>query len=124
MVADHEEPSETSPLLAKPADAAPASGVGVDSVQVNGDAANGHANGTVKPGGDEEEGQDGNGAGPQPYQGMPEVRKQLKFILPAIAIGVRNKSTRNVKQDANRFLDFPFCRRPDHYRIELRQDRE
>lgn len=87
MTAEHDEPSETSPLLAKPADAAPASGVGVNGVQVTGDAASVHVTGTVKAG-DDEERQNGNGAGPQPYQGMPEVKKQLKYILPAIAIGV------------------------------------
>ncbi|KAI4134394.1 MAG: hypothetical protein LQ347_001572 [Umbilicaria vellea] len=87
MIAEHDEPSETSPLLAKPADAAAASGVGVDGVQVIGDAASVRVTGTVEAG-DDEERQGGNGAGPQQYQGMPEVKKQLKYILPAIAIGI------------------------------------
>ena len=95
MAAEHDEPSETSPLLASRADVL-TSGVGVDCVQVDGDVANGHANGanghangTAKPG-DDEESQEDNGAGPQSHQGMPEVRKQLKSILPAVAIGVRH----------------------------------
>lgn len=122
MIAEHDEPSETSPLLAKPADAAAASGVGVDGVQVIGDAASVRVTGTVEAG-DDEERQGGNGAGPQQYQGMPEVKKQLKYILPAIAIGVRRKSVRNVKQWADCSVDFPFCWRPDYHCVELWQDR-
>lgn len=87
MTAEHNELPETSPLLAKPAVAIPASGVGVDGIRVNRHAASVHVTGTVKAG-DDEERQGGNGAGPQPYQGLPEVKKQLKYILPAIAIGV------------------------------------
>lgn len=121
MTAEHDEPSETSPLLAKPATAAPASAVGVDGIHTHGDAANGHVNGTGKSG-DDEERQDGNGAGPQPYRGMPEVRKQLKYILPALAIGVRYKNTRTSNQVSDGFVDLPFCWRPDHYCIELWQD--
>ena len=121
MATEHDEPSETSPLLTKPADAAQASGIDADGVQVTVDVANGHMNGTVKPG-DDEERQDGNGAGPKPYQGMPEVKEQLKFIVPAIAIGVRHKNVRNMKQKANCFVDLSCRWRPDHHCIELRQD--
>lgn len=86
MTAQRDDTSETSPLLTKPSDATPASGAGVDGVQVIGDAASIHVTGTVKAG-DDEERQNSNGAGPT-YQGMPDVKKQLKYILPAIAIGV------------------------------------
>lgn len=87
MTAQRDDTSETSPLLTKPSDATLASGAGVDGVQVISEAARIHVTGTVKAG-DDEERQNSNGAGLQPYNGMPEVKKQLKYILPAIAIGV------------------------------------
>ncbi|KAL9593502.1 MAG: hypothetical protein Q9179_005848 [Wetmoreana sp. 5 TL-2023] len=71
MPANHEEPSETSPLLCKPSN-------------VNGSSINGRADGNIKHGNDEE----GQKAQVTEYQGMPEVKARLKYILPAIAIGV------------------------------------
>ena len=75
-------PTETSPLLATPTNPLPEPG---DAP--NGVLANGTANGVVKPG-DDEERQAGAGDRTPQYEGMPEVKKQLKYIVPAIAIGV------------------------------------
>lgn len=90
MTMAQSEPSETSPLLPKlteyvdPGDAP-------NGVLPRGDEsrenANGHGNGLVKPDDGEERQQD-DGEEPVLYQGMPEVKKKLKYILPAIAIGV------------------------------------
>ena len=84
------DPSETSPLLPKlteyvdPGDAP--NGVLPHSNE-NNKHADGHINGFAKPNDDQERQQDDD-EGPAPYQGMPEVKKKLKYILPAIAIGV------------------------------------
>jgi hypothetical protein len=76
------QPSETSPLLPKADDHAHSS-----------DAANGiasasaHAvNESAQDGGDIER-QTSNGDTSK-HQGLPEVRKRLKYIFPAITIGV------------------------------------
>ena len=84
---DH-EPTETSPLLTKPAniipDAADAPGGALS-------AKNGvirHVNGDLKPG--EYEEIHGEPDRLTQYEGMPEVKAKLKYIMPAIAIGVRS----------------------------------
>ena len=84
------DPSETSPLLPKfteyvdPGDAP--NGVLPHRTE-NNEHANGQGDRLVKPDDDQERQQDDD-EGPEPYQGMPEVKKKLKYILPAIAIGV------------------------------------
>jgi hypothetical protein len=88
-------PDETSPLLAS--STAPSPGARyVDVLAQAGEAngttgASGIANEAVngiEPGTDEER-----QAGlPKPadlYEGLPEVRKQLRFIVPSVAVGVR-----------------------------------
>ena len=61
------------------------------------------------------------------YQGLPKVRKQLKLIVPAVAIGVRSIS---IQQKSDRtmlmvvmmmtMIGLPSCGRPDHRRQCLR----
>ena len=89
------EPTETSPLLSKPtanyleAGDAP-NGPLPTSTEDHDPTTNGHANGSTK---DNQEGdperQDGvDNDRVHQYEGMPEVRQQLKYIVPAIAVGV------------------------------------
>ncbi|KAL8857883.1 MAG: hypothetical protein Q9178_005502 [Gyalolechia marmorata] len=68
---DDHKATETSPLL-RPTDSFP-----------NGSGIDGPANGTIKAG-DEEQIKDA----ATEYQGMPDVRARLKYILPAMAIGI------------------------------------
>jgi hypothetical protein len=82
------EPTETSPLLGTPQQhgqlidpgdgVAPAGLIPYDETDVGGDAS-----------GDDLERQPSNGDSFK-HQGLPEVRKRMKYIFPAIAIGVRN----------------------------------
>jgi len=77
------EPTEASPLL-------PESPI---AFLEPGDAPEGplaSSNGNYKkiPGEDDEERQDAQSERAVQYEGLPEVKKQLKYILPAIAIGV------------------------------------
>lgn len=86
------EPSETSPLLGKPSQNGqlvdPSDGIAPAGPEVNDDT-------------DVEEGHDGQDLERLPsngsafkQQGLPEVRKRMKYIFPAIAIGV--SSTMNI----------------------------
>jgi hypothetical protein len=76
------EPSETSPLLSKPTHGSypidPSGGVGPEGSHVPG------AN--EQDGGDIEQ-QVSNGDNSK-HVGLPDVRKRMKYIFPAIAIGV------------------------------------
>ena len=82
MTIDDRSFSETSPLLTKATNGDPE----------RNDTSNGsvpapvEANGSTKPTEDEEQhdAEDREGQ----YEGMPEVKQQLKYIVPAIAIGV------------------------------------
>lgn len=73
-------PTETSPLLGDSANGVVKS---VDGFLPDGPIANGSAHGQ-----DEERREEVDGAREAQFEGMPEVRKNLKYILPAIAIGV------------------------------------
>ena len=86
------EPTETSPLLAGPLGSLEA-GDSPNGALPNNDAfANGHSYATWKHIENVDRHQDGVQEGLQDperaHQGMPEVRKQLKYFLPAIAVGV------------------------------------
>ena len=77
------EPTEGSPLLSESSTA----------FLEPGDAPEGPlacSNGNYKtiPGDEDEERQDTQSERTVQYEGMPEVKKQLKYILPAVAIGV------------------------------------
>ena len=81
MMNKQHEPTETSSLLIKPAEVLPEAGdapIGPLPYDVE-------ANGNGKPGNDAERQQEED---PMPYQGMPDVKKRMKYMLPAIGIGV------------------------------------
>jgi hypothetical protein len=84
---DH-EPTETSPLLTKPVAVVPEPGDAPIGALPTGNGVNGHVNGLLKPGDDEEI--QGEPDRSTQYEGMPEVKAKLKYIMPAIAIGVRS----------------------------------
>ena len=57
------------------------------------------------------------------FEGIPEVKSQLKWILPAVSIGVGTLGhimTYNVESVTP---DLPLCWGSDHYRLELWQNR-
>ena len=81
------EPTETSPLLSKSANVIPEPGDAPVGALPTGNGVNGHQNGNRKPGEDEET--PGEPDRNTQYEGMPEVKAKLKYIMPAIAIGVR-----------------------------------
>ena len=88
------EPSETSPLLSKQdlQSSEPVDGIASGGVLPNAiteDHGTFESNG--KPNGADEstlERQESPQDQQKPYEGMPEVKKQLKYILPALAIGI------------------------------------
>ena len=77
--------SETSPLL--PSTPGPEPANSTKKSRTASVISNGHANVTKIPPQDEEAQLDGE-EGPAPYEGMPEMKAKLKYILPAIGIGV------------------------------------
>jgi predicted MFS family arabinose efflux permease len=80
-MASQDGPTETSPLLKHVGEAAQnlTSGEQVEDSHLNGHTSNGT---------DEEAGSTTPNGTPKPYAGLPEVRKQLKYILPALSIGI------------------------------------
>ena len=80
------DPTETSPLLAKLANVLPEPADAPVGVLPTGNSFNGHTNGSLKPGDDGES--QGDPERETQYEGMPEVKAKLKYIMPAIAIGV------------------------------------
>ena len=82
MRTDQHEATEISPLLSEPGEVIPEIAEARTGEQLDSTGAIGNG----KPPGDEERQQVGPGA--TPYQGMPDVKKKMKFILPAIGIGV------------------------------------
>ena len=91
------EPTETSPLLSNPAtnylEAGDApNGPLPTSTGDHDPATNGHANGSTKDNQEQDpERQDGvDNERVHQYEGMPEVKQRLKYIVPAIAVGVRS----------------------------------
>lgn len=87
MTPDVPNPSETSPLLGSPAGTLLGPGNAPDGVPPNGTFSNGTASSPAKSDDDEERQEGDEDRSPQ-YEGMPEVKKRLKFIVPAVAIGV------------------------------------
>lgn len=81
MPQNHVAPSETTPLLCHQPEVLPEIGDAPNGSLPN--STNGQACGSVKGGTDEESQNDAS-----EYQGMPEVKAKLKYILPAIAIGI------------------------------------
>lgn len=79
--------SETSPLLPKPTNLLPEPADAPNGALPNGANGNDHTHDVNKSVNEEEASTDQDGRERQ-YQGMPEVKKQLKYIVPAVAIGV------------------------------------
>ena len=82
-MSDH-EPTESSPLFPGSSTVAFQSDVSPDGISPNSSR---HAKAQL--GGADEERSDPQSERGIQYEGLPEVRKQLKYIVPAIAIGVR-----------------------------------
>ena len=82
------EPSETSPLLGKPTAALPDPADSSNSIPPSDVTSNGHQqNGDVKRAADEESQHSDEERAPL-YQGIPEVKAKLTYIVPAVSIGV------------------------------------
>ena len=82
MTIDNRSSSETSPLLSKATDG-PLERHGASNGSLSSPV---EANDSAKPT-DEEQQHDAEDREGQ-YEGMPEAKQQLKYIVPAIAIGV------------------------------------
>ena len=85
---DCSEPTETSPLLRHPSNVLPEPSAAPSGALVNGSGIDGNANGVSKPAGDEEHQKQDDEDRVNQYKGMPEVRARLKYIVPAIAVGI------------------------------------
>lgn len=81
MPANQDEPTETTSLLRNQSDVFPEHEDAPNGSLRSGTG--GQAYGSVKDGTDEESQDEAS-----EYQGMPEVKAKLKYILPAIAIGI------------------------------------
>ena len=111
---DQEEASEESPLLRN------AETPRNESVASNGSTAQGKplANGSAADGGE-------NGAVEEPRNGMPELQKQMKYILPAISIGVIIIIENLLLSDMLMAVAGPSGRSgSDHHGFQLWQDRK
>ena len=98
-----EHVTETSPLLKKDHNKQYNNGDGV--------FVNGAASGSAANDGDEEAQQQSEGRN---YEGLPEVQAQLKYILPAVAIGVRVQiiiRRPSLTQETRRFSSQQWTRR-------------
>ena len=84
---ERHEATEDSPLLGQHESAPNAAGDRRNGSLLNNAEVNGAHNGFVKPPEDEESQRDGGEEATQ-YQGMPEVKAKIAYILPAISIGV------------------------------------
>ena len=85
---ERQEATETSPLLAQSTTTLPDPGLTPNSVPPSEIEATAHRDGESKPAEDEES----HGISKdrvQQYQGLPEVKAKLRYIVPAIGIGVR-----------------------------------
>ena len=113
---DSHEATEDSPLLGQPESAPNAASEGPNGTVANDRGVNGVQNGFGKPAEDEESQRDGGEEATQ-YQGMPEVKAKLAYILPAISIGVCR--TRIGSSPCSNALDLSCSGGSDHNRIML-----
>ncbi len=86
MTADNDRSLETTPLLPKATEVHPESGDAPEEILPSTTEPNNHTNGSTKS--QDEERQDDEGDREVQFKGMPDVRNRLKYILPALAIGV------------------------------------
>ncbi|KAL8801321.1 MAG: hypothetical protein Q9182_004527 [Xanthomendoza sp. 2 TL-2023] len=80
---DNHEATETSPLLRSTSTGLPEPAGAPNDSLPNGSGVGGQPNDMVKQGGDEESQENVN-----EYQGMPEVKARLKYLVPAMGIGI------------------------------------
>ena len=59
----------------------------------------------------------------QLFRGLPEVKKQLKYILPAVSIGVWAPIFLHEVTEVTRDVDIPCRCRSDGHRLQLWEDR-
>ena len=85
---EHPEATDTSPLLAKPSTALPDPGLTPNGVPPCETEGAGHQSVGTKPVDDEESQSNDHNRGHQ-YEGMPDVKAKLLYIVPAVGIGVR-----------------------------------
>lgn len=119
MTVQDQSPTETSALLPK-TQVLPEPGIAPEGELPTGAVTNGDANGSAKAQ-DEESLHDEGGRGAQ-FEGMPEVRARLKYIFPALAIGVRIRAEIARFQPAKHQAGLPLCSGPNNYSQQLRQD--
>ena len=84
--------SETAPLLVKPTTALPDPSLSPNSVPPCEVRATAHRNEDAKTAGDEERQDNDENRGHQ-YEGMPDMKAKLGYIVPAVGIGVRPSSS-------------------------------
>ena len=116
------EPSEISPLLPKPVQAVE-TGDTPAGPHPSGSEIVRHINDIAKS--NDVEGQDGteNGKVATQYQGMPDVKKRLKYIVPAVAIGVGTQIVILQGNSAEDEVDLHVRWRSNYYYIKLWEDR-
>lgn len=112
-------PNETSPLLPKPLQTVSPHPIAEDSSIAPDDP---YEHGPDDVDGDQLERQPSNGDASL-HQGMPEVRKRMKYIFPAICIGVRTSSL-SCNHTRLTHPGLPFRRRPDPRGVYLRHHRD
>ena len=81
------EATETSPLLPQPGTHSPQAVASPNGLIANVSGVNDNQDEDTKPTEDEES-QTASQEGATQYQGMPEVKAKLAYIVPAISIGV------------------------------------
>ena len=89
---ERQEATETSPLLAKPTATLPDPGLTPNSIPPSEIGVTAHRNRDSKPAEDEESQSNGKDRAHQ-YEGMPDVRARLRYIVPAVGIGVKPSSS-------------------------------
>lgn len=101
-----ENPTETSPLLSETSTATEEGANG---------RLNGQSDGISKPvdeEGQQQEDRDRDGQ----YNGLPDVKKQLKYIVPAVGIGVScEERFREIPLTYTYLLDLSFSYRSDYH---------
>ena len=102
------EPSETTPLLKGTLGSLEPGDAPNGALPSENRVANGHSHATGKNIDNVERQEDAVEDAVQ-HQGMPEVRKQLKYILPAIAVGVSLNQYIEIYVYAEMGLDIPIC---------------
>ena len=115
------EATETSPLLAQSTAASPHSALTPNHVPSSQVGVTVPQNGHSKPTENEEDQSNGENRGHQ-FEGMPDVKEKLWYIVPAVGIGVRPSSSLLMPLCLDTFSDLLVSCRSDHHRILLRKD--